>query len=111
VNNTIIAATRRARTFQRTELLDPFGSPPAWQSALSQYQERRPPPGTVIAVHPSTDSAAILQRVLNEDDHRRAVEAARKRRWRARRSPEQVGRDRARDRDWRRVQRAGRRSA
>jgi hypothetical protein len=113
VNNAILAAARRARVFQRTELLDPFSSPPDWQSALREYQERRPrpPPSTVIAVHPSTDASEILRRFLAEDDHRRLVERDRKRRWRAARSSEQVGRDRARDRQWRRIKRAGRRSA
>ena len=101
MNNAIIAATRRARLFERAELLDPFSAPPVWQSALSAYQERRPrpPPGTVIAMHPSTDASEILRRFLAEDDHRRLVEADRKRRWRARRSADQVASYRARDRE------------
>ena len=108
----IHAALHRARAFHRAEI-DPFRSPPDWQSALRKYQERRPPPtpGTVIAVHPSTDGPAVLKRVLSEGDQQRAIEAERKRKWRAARSPEQVSRDRARDRDWRRLRRAGRRAA
>jgi hypothetical protein len=115
VNNAIRirAATRRARAFQAAERINPFGSPPDWQSALHEYRQRtpRPPPGTVIAIHTSTDGPAVLRRILGEDDRWRAIEADRKRRWRAARSPEQVDRDRTRDRDWRRIKRAGRRSA
>jgi hypothetical protein len=112
MDNAIIAAERRSRAFQRAEI-DPFSAPAPWRSALHEYRQRtpRPPPGTVIAVHPSTDASAILRRVLAEGDHRRAVETARKRQWRAARTPEQVGRDRARDKDWRRLRRAGRRAA
>ena len=52
MNNAILAATRRARIFQRAETINPFSAPPAWQSALCKYQDRkpRPPPGTVIAI-------------------------------------------------------------
>ena len=67
-----------------TELFDPFSSPP---------------PGTVIAVHPTTNAAAILKRILDDADQRRAVERVRKRRWRAARSPEQIANYRARDRE------------
>jgi hypothetical protein len=108
-------AIQQARAFRgRADTFDiSLGSPAAQRSALREYQARKPlpRPGTVIAVHPSTDSPAVLRRVLGENDRRRTVERERKRRWRAARSPEQVGRDRARDRDWRRVRRAGRRSA
>jgi hypothetical protein len=104
VNNAILAATRRARTFERAEAINPFSSPPPWRAALREYQERQPPrpPGKVVAIHTSTDGAAVLRRVFSqpsEDDRRRAVEAARKRRWRAARSSEQVAAYRSRDRE------------
>jgi hypothetical protein len=101
MTNAILAATRRARVFERTERLDPFSAPIAQRSALHEYCQRqpRPPPGKVIAVHPSTDASAVLRRVLGEDDHRRLVERERKRKWRARRSPDQVAGYRARDRE------------
>jgi hypothetical protein len=62
MNNAIIAATRRARVFERAEPINPFDSPPAQRSALHEYYRRQPPrpPGTVIAAHPATDSTAIL---------------------------------------------------
>jgi hypothetical protein len=114
VNNAIRirAAVHRARIFQTAGAINPFDSPPHWQSALHAYQERRPrpPPGTVIAVHPATNGPAVLQRILGEGDRQRADEAARKRRWRAARSPEQVDGYRARDREAARRKRAGRRS-
>jgi hypothetical protein len=113
MDNAIIAALHRARVFERAEPINPFNAPPDWQSALSTYRDCQPtrPLGQTIAVHPSTDASAILQRVLAEGDHKRLVERVRKQKWRARRSPEQVGRDRTRDREWRRIKRAGRRSA
>jgi hypothetical protein len=45
-----------------------FGSPPAWQSALREYQERKPrrPPSKAIAIDESTDGPAILRRVFSE---------------------------------------------
>jgi hypothetical protein len=108
VNNAIIAAARRARVLQSAETINPFDSPPAWRSALREHQERkpRPPPGTTIAIHAGTDASAILKRILGEDDRRRAVGADRKRRWRAARSADQVGRDRVRDREAARRRRA-----
>jgi hypothetical protein len=116
VNNAIIAATRRARIFQAAETINPFDAPSVGRSALHEFRQRRPRPrpGTTVAIHDSTNGTAVLQRVFSEpdmDDQRRAVERDRKRRWRAARSLEQVGRDRTRDRDWRRIKRAGRRSA
>jgi hypothetical protein len=109
----ISAAGRRARIFEgRTETLDPFNAPIAQRSALSAYLDRKPPRSpAAIEINPSTDGPAILRRVLGEDDHRRAIERDRKRRWRARRSPDQVDRDRALDREAARRRRAGRRSA
>jgi hypothetical protein len=43
------------------------GSPPAWQSALREYQERKPRrrPSNAIAIHESTDGPAILRRVFS----------------------------------------------
>jgi hypothetical protein len=95
------AAARRARALQTAGAINPFDSPPHWQSALHEYRQRtpRPPPGKVIAVHPATDSAAILRRILGEGDRQRAIEAERKRKWRSRRSPEAVASYRDRDRE------------
>jgi hypothetical protein len=63
-------ARHRARAFREgAETFDlSFGSPPAWQSALREYQERKPrrPPSKTIAIHESTDSPAILRRVFSE---------------------------------------------
>jgi hypothetical protein len=96
-------AIQQARAFRgRVDTFDiSLGSPPDWRSALREYQDRkpRPPPGTTVAVHESTDASAILRRILGDDDRRRALEAARKRRWRAARSPEAVASYRARDRE------------
>ena len=49
----------RARAFREG------GPPPAWQSALREYQERKPRrrPSKAIAIHDSTDGPAILRRV------------------------------------------------
>jgi hypothetical protein len=43
-------------------------SPPAWQSALRAYQERKPrrPPSKAIAINENTDGPAILLRVFSE---------------------------------------------
>ena len=63
-------ARHRARAFREgAETFDlSFGSPPAWQSALREYQERKPrrPPSKTIAIHESTDGPAILRRVFSE---------------------------------------------
>ena len=60
----------RARAFREgAETFDlSFGSPPAWQSALREYQERKPrrPPSKAIAINESTDGPAILRRVFSE---------------------------------------------
>jgi hypothetical protein len=108
----IRAALHRARAFQRADSVNPFDSPPPWRAALSQYRERAPSRSpAAIEINPSTDGPAILRRVLGEDVQRRALETEWKRRWRAHRSPEQVSRDRARDREAARRRRAGRQSA
>jgi hypothetical protein len=61
-------AKHRARTFQADTFDLSFGSPPAWQSALREYRERksRRPPSKTIAIHESTDGPAILRRVFSE---------------------------------------------
>jgi hypothetical protein len=63
-------ATQRARAFRaRAETFDlSLGSPPAWQSALREYRERKPrrPPGKAVAIHENTDGPAILRRVFSE---------------------------------------------
>jgi hypothetical protein len=63
-------ARHRARAFREgAETFDlSFGSPPAWQSALREYQERKPrrPPSKAIAINESTDGPAILRRVFSE---------------------------------------------
>jgi hypothetical protein len=90
----------RDRLIRAADTINPFDAPPGWQSALHEYRQRTPPPppGTVIAIHDSTDGPAILKRVLGEDDRRRTVERERKRRWRAARSPGQIASCQARDR-------------
>ena len=52
----------RARAFREG------GPPPAWQSALREYQERKPRrrPSKAISIHESTDGPAILRRVFSE---------------------------------------------
>jgi hypothetical protein len=107
----IRAAAYRARAFETAGTINPFDAPTAQRSALHEYRQRtpRPPPGTTVAIHATTDGPAILQRVLGEDDRRRLVERVRKQKWRARRSPDQIANYRERDREWRRDKRAGRR--
>ena len=62
-------ARHRARAFrERAETFDLSLGPPAWQSALREYRERKPrrPPSKAIAIHESTDGPAILRRVFSE---------------------------------------------
>jgi len=61
-------ARHRARAFRADTFDLSFGSPPAWQSALREYRERKPqqPPSKAIAIHESTDGPAILRRVFSE---------------------------------------------
>jgi hypothetical protein len=107
-------AIQQARAFRgRADTFDiSLGSPPAWQSALRTYLDRkpRPRPGTTVAICDSTDSSAVLRRFFDDAGRQRTVERDRKRKWRARRSPDQIDRYRARDREAARRRRAGRRS-
>jgi hypothetical protein len=68
--STTSVARHRARAFREgAETFDlSFGSPPAWQSALREYQERKPqrPPSKAIAINETTDGPAILRRVFSE---------------------------------------------